>query len=132
MNKVSSKQAVKACEFRSAGTNPELKDGFKECWKSQAGFTDADFLRPMVWQIWDFKKTDKYIRQKKYFLDQLERNDLEPQTASKPSERGMSRVDRQEIQILKYKSKDDTSEMLLEELKNEMDQWQYPLHMIDL
>ena len=105
-----------------------LKSGFHECWKSMAGFADDDFDKPSVLNVWDFRKKDQVIEEGKYFMDDLTDDDI-GETARKKS--GMTRTERQHIQIQKALDKDNTMELRVDELRREMDSWKYPLHMID-
>lgn len=120
----------KGCEFYC---EPEelaqgKTDGFQECWKAKAGFTDSDFEKPSMMNIWDFRKKDQMIEDGKYFMSDITSDDI-GETAQKKS--GMSRTERQTIQIEKAVSGDNTMVLLDEELKREMKQWKYPLHFID-
>ena len=68
----------KGCEFRA---DPEelaggQKDGFRECWKSMAGFKDKDFERPSILDVWDFRKKDQTIEEGKYFMGDLTDGDI--------------------------------------------------------
>ena len=121
----------KFCEYRNKNTSADLLDGFQECWTQTAGFTMADFGKPMVWDIWDFKKADGFVRAGQYFAATLTRADFEAKNGSKPAEKGMSRVDRQEMQVIKYLQNDSIPHVMVDELRIEMNSWVYPLHMID-
>ncbi len=58
--------------------------GFQNCWK-HAGFLETDFGRPMAWEILN-APTAKWMNDGKYFMDQLERSDLEPKQNQKKSQ----------------------------------------------
>jgi len=120
----------KRCEYK--GDPEELavgkKDGFRECWKSMAGFTDKDFDEPSVLDVWDFRKKDKVIEDGKYFMQNLDDDDI---GNSNPKKGGMTRTERQRIQIQKAVENDDTMDLRVDDLKDEMDSWKYPLHFID-
>jgi hypothetical protein len=120
----------KACEFYCTPSEclEGKRDGVRECWTEKAHFTGDDFLRPSILELWDFRNKDDYIRQGKYFLSDLTRQDI---GAGRPSYRGMSRTERQWIQIAKAVKKDPTMELRKDELKAEMASWTYPLHFID-
>ena len=120
----------KKCEFNC---DPEelangLRSGFQECWKSMAEFSDYDFDEPSVLDIWDFRKKDQVIGDGKYFMKDLNNDDI-GYTAPKKS--GMSRTERQHIQIQKAVENDNTMDLRVDELKDEMESWKFPLHMID-
>ncbi|MFZ4462501.1 MAG: DUF2779 domain-containing protein [Bacteroidales bacterium] len=120
----------KKCEFNcdpeelSAG----LRSGFQECWKSMAEFADDDFDEPSILDVWDFRKKDKVIRDGKYFMKELTDDDI-GYTAPKKS--GMSRTERQHIQIQKAVDGDNTMDLRVDDLRREMNSWTFPLHMID-
>ena len=120
----------KKCEFncdpKELATG--LRSGFRECWKSMAEFADDDFDRPSVLNVWDFRKKDQVIGDRKYFMKELTDDDI-GNTAQKKS--GMTRTERQHIQIQKAVENDNTMDLRVDELKDEMASWKYPLHMID-
>ena len=120
----------KACEFRCSVEEEQvgLKSGFKECWKAQAGFTDSDFDKPSMLDVWDFRRKDKMIDQSKYFMEDLTKDDIGYNLAS---DKGMSRTERQWLQIEKAITNDPEPEIDIEDLKAEMKTWKYPLHFID-
>ncbi|MCK9204536.1 MAG: DUF2779 domain-containing protein [Bacteroidales bacterium] len=118
------------CEFYcTAGELAKGKrDGRRECWKREAGFTDSDFHKPSVLDIWSYNFKDDLIREGKYFMSDITEEDI-GQGAPKGS--GMTRSDRQRIQVQKAVSNDNTMLLLADELKDEMMTWKYPLHFID-
>lgn len=123
----------KSCEFH---TTPDEKktgliSGFELCWKREAGFHDEDFRKPSSLDIWDIKNKNELLIQKKYFQSQISRADLEPKKAKKAVNVGMSRVDRQMIQVEKSNQKDLTPFFLVDELGVEIDNWEFPYHFID-
>ncbi|HPT72425.1 MAG TPA: DUF2779 domain-containing protein [Candidatus Cloacimonadota bacterium] len=120
----------KKCEFTC---DPEdlatgVRSGFQECWKSMAEFADDDFNKPSILDVWDFRKKDQVIGDGKYFMKDLDDSDI-GHTAPKKS--GMSRTERQFIQIQKAIEGDNTMDLRIDELRREMESWRYPLHMID-
>lgn len=123
------------CEFVAQEVEQaEFKSGYHECWRHHANFTDADFAKPSVLKIYDFRKKDDYISAKKYFQENLTREDLEPASKKKASIKanvGLSRVDRQELQIEKSKKNDPTPYLDKEGMAAAMSTWTYPLHFID-
>lgn len=118
------------CEFKCGKEEMEtgLRSGFHECWKQAAGFKDQDFDKPSVLDLWDYKWKDQAIAEGKYFMHDLTDDDI-GETRSQRS--GMTRTERQRIQIRKAIDGDDTMDLRKEELREEMDSWKYPLHFID-
>lgn len=130
------------CQFQSDGSNPGLKDGYKECWRKAAHFTDKDFEQPLVKDLWrQYIKTDKLIEGGVYKMDDIT-EDLLPRHTDKPSQ-GLDHLERKWLQIAMATGKEElladyASDILdcgayldVEGLRQEMNKWQFPLHMID-
>jgi hypothetical protein len=120
------------CEFTATKEEESTgkSNGYKECWQRLAKFADDDFDKPHINEIWDFRKKDKYIASGKYFQSDLSRADLESAKPG-PTKAGLSRVDRQELQIIKSSKNDETSYFEKEGIKRELNEWVYPYHFID-
>lgn len=118
------------CEFKCGDEEimAGYKSGFHECWKQAAGFTEKDFEKPSVLDLWDFKRKDQAIVEGKYFMQDLTDEDIGESRSTGP---GMTRTERQSIQIKKAIDRDDTMDLRKDELREEMDSWKYPLHFID-
>lgn len=123
-------KSCKDCEFRATEEKKAkgLKSGYEECFKERLGWTDADFLEPNIFEIWDFRKKDEFIQAGRMKIAQLTESDLSV-TGSKKA--GISRTERQWLQVKKVQAKDDTYWMDKEGLAFEMSKWVYPLHFID-
>ena len=124
------------CEFRTdaAEDGGGLHSGFHECWKALAGFTPADFLRPSILDIWEFRKKEEYIQKKIYFQDQISLQDLSPASTGKKRLQpatGLTRTDRQLIQVEKNKNNDNSYYFDKKGMKSVMEACSYPLHFID-
>ena len=67
--------------------------------------------------------------QSKFFMEELTEDDI----GYDPSEvhSAISRTERQWVQICKEVERDNTTYVLKDELKEEMDRWVFPLHFID-
>tara|TARA_B100000674_G_scaffold220221_1_gene180473 strand:- start:984 stop:2945 length:1962 start_codon:yes stop_codon:yes gene_type:complete len=121
--------ACKGCEFR---TTPEqekegLKSGFKECWKKQKGWGEPQFSQPSIFEVGNFRRGAKLFEEDKILMRELVQEDV----GNKQEKGRMSLQQRQWIQIDKELSGDTTEEVWLDELKEEMDSWIYPLNFID-
>lgn len=129
------------CPYRKTSKDPEhLKDGHKECWMDKAGFTEEDFNRPQVEELWGmFVSRGLLIDEGKYFLEDIEPGDIKE--AAQPDS-GMSHSDRKWLQIamatnnkrkLKRFEHNIHNGVYLDKegLREEMSQWKFPLHMID-
>ncbi len=121
------------CEFQASPEqeNAGLISGFKACWKRVAHFADDDFARAHILDLWDFKKKDQYIAERKFFLKEIVRSDLEALKPKPDLEARLSRVDRQEMQVLKSCEEKPDLHFDHENLRQVFDQLRYPLHFID-
>lgn len=123
-------KACAACEFRSdpVQTAAGLKDGFRECWSAVFGWGDEHFGRQSVLDVWDLKCKDRLIVEGRVTIDQIEEADLNMKTADHP---GLSRTERQLLQITKARTNDLTCHLDRDGLAAEFARWTYPLHFID-
>ena len=119
-----------SCEFRT-NIDQELtgkKSGFKECWKYALKWEDKDFETPSIFEIWNCRKKQNFMNEDKYFLSDLQEEDI----GVKPSgDMGLSTTERQWLQIKKVKEKDSSIYFNKEGFQAEMRDWKYPLHFID-
>jgi hypothetical protein len=119
-----------SCEFR---TTPEdetagLKSGYRECWKEYLGWTDEEFMEPTVLDLWNYRKKESCLKAGRIKLCDITELDISPLTDNKP---GLSRTQRQWLQVQKARSRDHSYWLDARNLKNEMDRWVFPLHFID-
>lgn len=121
------------CEFRvpAVKLEPGKRSGFEECWRDIAGFRDEDFNRQSVLDLWYFSGKDKLIENGKYFLEQLEEDDIAPKKKPKSKWAGLSTNARQLLQIQKAKQGSTSEYIDKDALKVEISNWKYPLHFID-
>ncbi len=129
MNWKTSYSACKSCEFKSTKTNEgqQLKSGFRECFKKQHNWTDKEFKKPNIFEIWTFKAGNKLFDKGIYFMDQLTKENI----GYKEESDKLSMTQRQWLQIGKEVNSDDTIFINKAGLKSEMSNWNYPLHFID-
>lgn len=122
--------SCKECEFRATPEEEAagLKSGFKECWTAQLGWTSEDFLVPTVMDVWDNRSKDKMIAAGKIKLIDLSPADIAIKRADRP---GLSRTERQWLQVEKAASGDPGYYIDVVGLRAEMATWKYPLHFID-
>lgn len=120
----------KSCEFRIDKKTKEkgLLSGFEKCWSSALSIKAKDFDRPFIFDIWNFRKSDALIEQGKYFIDQLEADDISP---TSNDESGLSISERQWMQIHKIITGDESPFLDIRGLQQEIKSWIYPLHFID-
>lgn len=121
----------KTCEFKITQDlkNEGLKSGFDHCWSKSAMLTEQELKKPMIFDVWNFRKSAKLIEEQKYFISQLEEHDVAPTPNS--NEAGLSSSERQWIQVKKIQ--DDDSKPYIDHvgLMREIQSWTYPLHFID-
>ena len=126
------------CEFTLIDPPQGKKSGFHECWMEQLPAINAGFRKlsrkqkqerlndPKTTNVW-FNPVRKAFECGKVFMDELDENDLN----IRPDAYGLSRSERQWLQIEKFKNNDVTSYVDVDNLKFEMSQWKYPLNFID-
>ena len=132
------------CPFFSNEKTPGMLDGKRECWKEVAGFSDEDFARPSVSELWcghlgarPLKK--ELVEKEMFFLSDIEADDL---PVSKTASDGLLPSDRRLLQVglttgneeMLVPFKANLHEGIYVDvpgLKAEMAGWKYPLHMID-
>ena len=117
------------CEFTTSLDEKESgkRDGRQNCFQTALNIESDIFLRPNVFELWNFRGKDKLINEGKLLLEEMDDNDLKVVSA----EIGLSNSERQFLQIQKAKTKDDTVFFDEEGLLQEMQSWKYPLHFID-
>jgi hypothetical protein len=119
------------CEF-IATPEEEKKgkiSGFKQCWKNQLGWSDKEFERPLIFEIWDFKRKQELIDGGIYHMDQVTASHIGEDAEDDPGE--LTHQTRQWLQVQKTVRNDHEPHINLEGLKKEMKKWMFPLHMID-
>ncbi len=124
----------KGCEFKNDHPEPNKESGFHNCWLTQLPKVRPDMVPLSLQRLNDAKTYDVWfnpakeaLNEHRYFMDELTRDDVKDD----PGAYGMSRSDRQWIQIKKASKEDNTSEVDVANLKLEMSQWNYPLNFID-
>ena len=102
----------------------------RECWMEQFNIGDEDKLRPNIYELWQFRKQKKLFKSNIFFLDQLKKLDFD-----EPSDNRLSIKNRQWLQI---ESRVDESlnkpvnfYLDVENLRETMLEWKFPLHFID-
>ncbi len=120
--------ACKKCEFKKDDSEDGKKkqSGFEYCFKKQYHWTDQDFKKSNIFNVWDLKDP-KLMEQKLLFKSQLTPEDIKYKEAAGK----LDRTERQWLQIEKERDKDFTEFIDIEGLKDEMDTWVFPLHFID-
>ncbi|MCG9875386.1 MAG: DUF2779 domain-containing protein [Leptospiraceae bacterium] len=119
----------KTCEFRATESEVALgkKNGFEECWKTSLHLQDSDFKKPFVFDLWNYRSSNKNIEDGSYFIEDLSEQDFEYD----PSESTLSTKHRQWLQVKKVIDNDPTPYLDIQGLQEAMDSFKYPLHFID-
>lgn len=134
-NEVSIGKKCKDCQFKNT-KSPELKSGFKECWLSQTNLTEKQLKEEnLATEIWggaagSRSLVGELIEKGIYLLKDVEEEDVAPKSTSKEYI-GLSPLERRMEQVNRVKESTPVSYFDAEGLKEQMDKWNYPLHMID-
>jgi hypothetical protein len=89
----------KNCEYKTSAENTVvgLKSGFEECWMGKAHLKQTDFAKPHIFEIWNFRRSDDFIAQRKYFIQDLVHADFSEEKSE--SKRLISLPERQWLQV---------------------------------
>ncbi len=122
--------SCKTCEFKAsdAALKDGMKSGYHECFKSSLQWEDKDFAEDNIFDLWDCRKTPTFIQEGKIKFADVSKEDIGFKEDNKP---GLTRTERQWLQIEKSLNNDSKIYLDKENLKNEMKTWTYPLHFID-
>lgn len=121
----------KGCEFRIPEELKSLgkKSAFDECWTTSTGLKPAALQKPLVFDVWNFRQSEKLIAGGVYLMEDIQEEDVSPKPSDKDS--GLSATDRQWLQISKTTQNDSKPYIDLDGLADEMSNFKYPLHFID-
>ena len=141
--------------YKKEKDDVKLLDGYKECWKEMAKFTDDDFDKPLLKDLSGLNLSTmkgKILKGHKYFMDEITYDDLarskKPKVSKKKKESkeskesGLDNYSRKWLQIAIATGKEDLLkdfDTYIEDgvyvdtdgLKEEMAKWKFPLHFID-
>jgi hypothetical protein len=104
-----------------------LKSGFKECFTKQHKWSDSDFDKENIFDIYYFNQGKKLLEEGILFKNQLTEDNIKLKVEAGK----LSRTHRQILQIEKALENDESIFVYKEELNEEMESWVYPLHFID-
>ena len=116
------------CEFKSI-PGDGLRNGFKECWTESFNFTEEDFVRGTVLDIYNFRGKDKLIPNGRVSMDAVQPEDLK----EKDEGEHLSMSERQWMQIRGIPQAEDRGGYWIAEnlMRKEITGWKYPYHFID-
>ena len=125
----------KACSFYTdSKDSADKKDGFLECWKSTMKLPEIN--RALVTELWNGLSgprsyVNELVASGKYFLHSVEERDIIPAAKSNKNIFGLTPHDRRMEQIIREKKQTLESYFDADGIKSEMQNWTFPLHMID-
>jgi hypothetical protein len=125
----------KGCSFYTKSNNPEgLRSGFAECWKS--AMAKSEINRPLVTELWNGLSgprsyADELAKAMKYQIHEIDEEDIAPAKPSRTISPGLTPHMRRMEQINRVKSRTTESYFDDDGLREEMESWTFPLHMID-
>lgn len=121
----------KGCEFRTS-PGEELQDklsGFKECWTTQLGWSNAMFDSPLILDIWNFRSKQKLMDDGIYLMKDVSEDHIGKFISN--SDGSLSTTERQWLQLRKTVDKDTEPYIDIEGLKAALETFIFPLHFID-
>lgn len=118
------------CEFKADKEQEATgyKNGFKECWINALNWSDADFEKPNIFELWNCHKKQTFMDQGIYFLSDLSEVDI---GVKQSDGTGLSTTERQWLQIEKTVNCDNSVYVDKAGFTSEMKTWKFPLHFID-
>lgn len=132
-------KACKSCQFRAPPESSQLS-GLHECWRDAIvqGLLDGGRKldtrdEPLSIDLWGgvsggSSLADIVIKHRRAFLADIQESDIQPKSGYKGQ--GMSPLERRMLQVEGANQHADKY-LLNEERLKQMDQWEWPLHMID-
>jgi hypothetical protein len=119
----------KNCEFKKKNDHAPGKSGLEYCMLLLGNTEQINIYEPNIWDVWHFNIVgNQLINNGKFLLKQVEHSDIEIKSDGKA---GLSRSERQWVQIETTQSGLSLPYFVEYELKKEMAEWKYPLHFID-
>ncbi len=121
------------CQFVNTGYPEGLASGFHECWKHEKGFTDADFQRPLVLELWGGKAgaksiVNELIQKDRIFLADVDTADFASKNWIDPGGDRLDATQRRSIQIMKSRNNDYVPHLEMDGLRRLFDE--LPRHII--
>ncbi len=118
----------KSCQFKIDASTKQAgyKSGFEYCFSKQHHWTESDFQRPNIFEVWNFRG-QRLLEQNRLFLDELNQEDFK--VIGEPD--AMNSSERRWIQVQKTLNPQSGPHVERVGLAKEMESWVYPLHFID-
>jgi hypothetical protein len=118
------------CQFytRPEQSRDGLLSGVDECWGEAFRVSKERLQESTILDLWDCRNKDSLLEDGKYLIKDLSEEDIKLKSDGEP---GLSRTQRQWLQV-KFAQDSKSSQYLdVENLGFEMAQWLFPLHFID-
>ncbi|MBE2226863.1 MAG: DUF2779 domain-containing protein [Ignavibacteria bacterium] len=120
----------KTCEFKISKEKSNGKlGGFDECWQTIFTKYKDESEESLLYNIWNFRDVDKNFEQGRYFISELDKTSFDEK--KKTTGPGLTSKQRQKLQYEYAISSSSDKYIDNDGLKNEMQTWKFPLHMID-
>lgn len=116
----------RGCEFITEDHSNGSKSGFHECWEEQLQLSKDEIDRPKVYDVW-YNPAKKVLEEGRFFMEEITENDIN----IRPEAGKLSRSERQWLQVEKHQENDDTPYFDIENLREELSSWTFPLNFID-
>jgi len=113
----------KGCEFRTDVAG--LKSGFNECFQFCHNLAIEDLSKPLAFDVWYSPK----LKTPRLFMEEIEENDFNIRPVEEGD--GLSRSQRQWLQVEKVKNKDQSEYFDHDGIKRLFSTFKFPLHFID-
>ena len=125
------KSKCKACQFNASidDLNKGLLSGFNECCKENLGWSNQEIKMDSVLDIWDHRSKDKLIGEGKIKFSDLDEEDIDPKKKNGESKTKWGW--RKWLQVEKSQNNDNSIWIDKNTLKEKMNEWTYPFHLID-
>jgi len=114
------------CEYKN--DEDYTKSGFHICWKQKLGWSDAEFKKSLVLELWSHRNKDGFLDEGRYFLEDITEDDFKNLDSDTTQ---LTTQQRQFLQVQKVKEYDDSVYFDKESMKLEIESWTFPLHCID-
>ncbi len=128
------------CQFYTTDKDKCNKlSGYEECWRKNANFTDADFKKPLIKDLWGlYINRGNWIKNGAYFLSDINDDMLNFES----QEDGLHHKQRKWLQIALATNNKDKLALFSDDIadgvyfdkdgfRREASSWTYPLHLID-
>ena len=116
-----------SCEYNTYDS--KLISGFRECWSKENNWTDADYEKPTIAGIWNFRGKKKLFKKGIIFMEDVEPDDIGKDVAD--ANGMLSAKERQWLQIEKVKNGDSSFYLDTSGMSSMLNSFTYPLHFID-